>query len=531
MHFLSHMLDFTIKEGYIPINPEATLGYYVSTTAHSGNKISVMKDCIKTELLCDEMWIFSSRSLSNIPEGVHAEMIVWADQKKEALMILPFFDKVDLLDYSDVLSGKQEMALDDIKKHVSGLDELYVSEIKQRLFNDGIEDLPKVAYIVANFYNFKHIDWAREYCYNNKYCPVSPQNILPYFMYENNYDNYQEEYLLDRLALLEKSEQLIWFTNLQNIDREIEMLDVYSATELYYWYKYKSPDDMNRVCWSKAEVPKYLNDKNWALTSKETMEIKNKMEIENSILLDKLFTYEDQIKNDYNIFKGQLLGEQEREFISTNMNAFIFGLISDQSVKAELAWSLPYRLKKRIGHFDLNKILSNLSIEKLKSIIEEKPALHRYPSNIAKYLYGACDMIINRYDGDISNLWNNNATALEVVSRLEEFKGISHKKAALGSLLLVRDLNVQLMDKENINIAYDIHIRRIFLRAGFVEYDTLGDIISAAKKIYPKFPGRLTSAFWAIGRDICRPADPLCLICPIESCCEKKIYLGVNINA
>lgn len=55
--------------------------------------------------------------------------------------------------------------------------------------------------------------------------------------------------------------------------------------------------------------------------------------------------------------------------------------------------------------------------------------------------------------------------------------------------------------------------------------------MEAARKIYPPFPGRLTSSFWAIGRDICRPTEPMCDRCPINMFCEKKIELGGEIHA
>lgn len=34
MPFLSNMLTYTMANGYLPINPESALGYYVSTTTH-----------------------------------------------------------------------------------------------------------------------------------------------------------------------------------------------------------------------------------------------------------------------------------------------------------------------------------------------------------------------------------------------------------------------------------------------------------------------------------------------------------------
>lgn len=165
-----------------------------------------------------------------------------------------------------------------------------------------------------------------------------------------------------------------------------------------------------------------------------------------------------------------MLKEEEKRFILDNLNAFVIGLISDQSVKAEVAWSLPYKLSERIGNFDFNKILSEYDESDIENFIKEKPALHRYPSRMANYIYSAMNDIVTKYDSNAENIWKNK-TASEIVSSLEQFQGISHKKASLGTLILVRDMNADILNKENIDIAYDIHIRRLFLRLGLVDND------------------------------------------------------------
>lgn len=56
---------------------------------------------------------------------------------------------------------------------------------------------------------------------------------------------------------------------------------------------------------------------------------------------------------------------------------------------------------------------------------------------MAIYIYGAMKKIIDEYSGDASNIWYNQSADV-IIDRLEEFKGISHKKASLGTLLLIR---------------------------------------------------------------------------------------------
>ena len=170
------------------------------------------------------------------------------------------------------------------------------------------------------------------------------------------------------------------------------------------------------------------------------------------------------------------------------------------------------------------------SSEEIGTLLRTKPAMHRYPGNMGRYLWSAAERLTSEYDGCAENIWGN-VTAMESVERLEAFSGISHKKASLACLLLWRDLGVEISDKENIDIAYDVHIRRIFLRAGFCEKDTLKDVTEAARRLNPKFPGYLTSPFWALGRNICRPTEPLCGQCPIRPFCARRLDKTENLRA
>lgn len=240
-----------------------------------------------------------------------------------------------------------------------------------------------------------------------------------------------------------------------------------------------------------------------------------------------LHEYLPLIKTENSILKGNLLPVEKKEFILRNSNAFIIGLISDQSVKAELAWSLPYRLFKRIGSFDFKYITENYTIDSLEQIIKAKPSLHRYPNRMATFIYEAMLKILKEYKSDASGIWNNESADV-IINRFEEFKGISHKKANLGALLLIRDLGKNITNKKEIDIAYDVHIRRIFLRTGLVEKDTENNVLQSARRINKEFPGELTTSFWTIGRKYCHVAMPICESCPLNKYCKK---VGVEEEA
>ena len=82
--------------------------------------------------------------------------------------------------------------------------------------------------------------------------------------------------------------------------------------------------------------------------------------MENKDILNALQNYEMTFGTSENIFNGGLLTDAERDFVMRDSNAFLFGLIADQSVKAEIAWSLPYKLFQRLSHFSMKKIVRNL---------------------------------------------------------------------------------------------------------------------------------------------------------------------------
>ena len=62
------------------------------------------------------------------------------------------------------------------------------------------------------------------------------------------------------------------------------------------------------------------------------------------------------IKNN-SILSDNMLKREEKEFLLSDWNAFLIGLISDQSVKAEIAWRLPYYLSKRFKSKNINTVI------------------------------------------------------------------------------------------------------------------------------------------------------------------------------
>jgi len=205
-----------------------------------------------------------------------------------------------------------------------------------------------------------------------------------------------------------------------------------------------------------------------------------------------------------------------------NPLAFLFGVILDQSMKAEKVWEIPYLLKQRLGHLDVRRIAS-MSDEEIIAVFNRKPKLHRFPKTMAVRIKKACQLLLEKYGGKAENIWNDNPSSVELQRRFEEFDGIGQKKASMATNILVRDFGIRVKDRRGIDISYDIHVRRVFLRTGLAERDEINHMITVARKLNPEYPGILDNPCWIIGRRYCHPKNPKCGECPISKTCPKLL--------
>ena len=92
---------------------------------------------------------------------------------------------------------------------------------------------------------------------------------------------------------------------------------------------------------------------------------------------------------------------------------------------------------------------------------------------------------------------------------------------------LVRDYGIEISDMSGIDISYDVHVRRVFLRTGLVKRDRESDMVLVARKLIPNYPGALDLPAWKIGRRYCHLRKPDCNHCWMKEVCPKlKVYLS-----
>lgn len=123
-------------------------------------------------------------------------------------------------------------------------------------------------------------------------------------------------------------------------------------------------------------------------------------------------------------------------------NAFLIGLVLDQQITTEKAFSGPYELKQRLGHLDVKKIAA-MPQDAFIDVMAQKPAVHRFPGSMGKRVHDACRVLVDDFGGRAETIWEGQPDAKTVMKRLGTVPGIGKTKQKLAMLLLARYYHVE----------------------------------------------------------------------------------------
>lgn len=123
------------------------------------------------------------------------------------------------------------------------------------------------------------------------------------------------------------------------------------------------------------------------------------------------------------------------EFLRTEPGAILVAVLLDQQVRAEMAFAGPYKLKERLGHFDLNRIAA-MDEEAFAGVFGQKPAVHRFANMMAAKVQSLARAVSERYDGNAERLWGDGADLATVRRRVAELPGFGPSKVhMIGAVL------------------------------------------------------------------------------------------------
>ena len=126
------------------------------------------------------------------------------------------------------------------------------------------------------------------------------------------------------------------------------------------------------------------------------------------------------------------------ELLAADPFALLIGFVLDQQVPVPIAFLGPLKLKQRLGTLEPGAIAAT-DPQRLDELFRERPAIHRFPGNMARRVHELAAVVAEEYDGDASRIWREAEDAAELTRRIEALPGFGEMKVkALGSVLAKR---------------------------------------------------------------------------------------------
>jgi len=133
---------------------------------------------------------------------------------------------------------------------------------------------------------------------------------------------------------------------------------------------------------------------------------------------------------------------EANELLDTDPLALLIGMVLDQQVKMEKAFIGPYELKKRLGGLDARTIAS-MDPDRLDKVFRERPALHRFPGNMARRVQAMTQVVVKDYGGDAGAVWREARDGDDLAKRISKLPGFGEMKTKIMISVLAKKFGVK----------------------------------------------------------------------------------------
>jgi len=139
-----------------------------------------------------------------------------------------------------------------------------------------------------------------------------------------------------------------------------------------------------------------------------------------------------------------LTGDAEADALLTeDDNALLIGMILDQQVPMEKAFTGPLVIAQRMGGTLDVAAIAAMPEEDFVELCAQRPAIHRFPAAMAKRVRHVCQVLTEHYQADAANVWRDAATGAEMKQALMSLPGFGEEKAAIFTAVLGKQRGVQ----------------------------------------------------------------------------------------
>lgn len=134
--------------------------------------------------------------------------------------------------------------------------------------------------------------------------------------------------------------------------------------------------------------------------------------------------------------------------------ALLIGMVLDQQVPLERAFSAPADLKDRLGGSLDAAAIARMDPDALAEAFRERPALHRFPGSMATRVQEVCRVIADEYGGRADAVWTGVEDGKELFLRVRALPGFGDQKAKIFVALLGKQFQVRPEGWEAVSVPF-----------------------------------------------------------------------------
>lgn len=130
------------------------------------------------------------------------------------------------------------------------------------------------------------------------------------------------------------------------------------------------------------------------------------------------------------------------QLLASDPLALVIGMVLDQQIPLERAFSSPRDLKARLGGKLDPAEIAAMDPDQLAAVFSARPALHRFPAANAKRVQEVCRIVVDQYGGRAADIWNRAVDGGDLYKRVKALPGFGEQKARIFIGLLGKQLSL-----------------------------------------------------------------------------------------
>lgn len=129
--------------------------------------------------------------------------------------------------------------------------------------------------------------------------------------------------------------------------------------------------------------------------------------------------------------------------LAADPNAVLLGMLLDQQVPMEKAFSGPVVIAERMGGTLDVAAITATDPGQFAALCAKPPAVHRFPGSMAVRLQAVCAELVQSWDGSAAQMYASAQTGAELVKLIQALPGFGEQKAKILVALLGKRFGVQ----------------------------------------------------------------------------------------